>query len=218
MITWTVLLRARPGKVDDWIALANELTESSHRLDAGCVVYLCLQHQDDPLEFTWYEQWADRETLDAHIQRIRPITLGDERSRDGFESRLQACIERREQVAWREFQQAPPAPWAYKDPGFTALIHSRVKEGREAEYASLLPELTAIATSQPGHVAYIQHQFETDPMRFMLFEQWADAAAAAAYVEALVARLGPPRPGERLPARLMELREAYQVIRCTVVA
>ena len=76
MITWTVGLRARVGRERSFIALANELTETSNRLDEGCDIYICLQSLDDPRDFLWYEQWATMALLERHVERLRLMLAG----------------------------------------------------------------------------------------------------------------------------------------------
>ena len=76
VITWTVGLTARPGRENSWIAIANELTETSNRLDEGCDIYICLQNLDDPRDFLWYEQWATMPLLERHVERISPMLAG----------------------------------------------------------------------------------------------------------------------------------------------
>ena len=37
------------------------------RAEAGCVYYELMQNNDDPTDFTFVEEWASDETLDAHL-------------------------------------------------------------------------------------------------------------------------------------------------------
>ena len=217
MITWTVHLRARDGQAGNWIELANELTETSNRLDPGCVVYLCLQHRDDPLEFTWYEQWADMDTLNTHVERINPIVRG--RREDGRRvPTLSDTIERRVQKAWHECQDADPAPRDWKSPGYSGLVYYTVHRGREAEFAALLPQLTRHAQSAQGNVTAIFHQSEDEPARFMLFEQWARAEDREAARRGLSEHDGEARPGGDIPPDISGLAANVERIACTVVA
>jgi quinol monooxygenase YgiN len=38
------------------------------RKEAGCISYVLVQNDADPLEFTFVEEWASDEALDAHLQ------------------------------------------------------------------------------------------------------------------------------------------------------
>jgi quinol monooxygenase YgiN len=38
------------------------------RKEAGCIAYVLVQNDADPLEFTFVEEWASGEALDAHLQ------------------------------------------------------------------------------------------------------------------------------------------------------
>jgi quinol monooxygenase YgiN len=38
------------------------------RKEAGCITYVLVQNNADPLEFTFIEEWASGEALDVHLQ------------------------------------------------------------------------------------------------------------------------------------------------------
>jgi quinol monooxygenase YgiN len=38
------------------------------RKEAGCISYVLLQNEANPLEFTFVEQWASGQALDIHLQ------------------------------------------------------------------------------------------------------------------------------------------------------
>ena len=46
------------------------------RKEAGCIAYLLHQAADDPTQFMFYEQWASKETLDAHSKSAHLQALG----------------------------------------------------------------------------------------------------------------------------------------------
>jgi quinol monooxygenase YgiN len=64
-------INVKPGREQ---AALEALTDIEHlsRRDEGCVTFVWLQHQDDPLRFTLFEQWETQEELDAHLARIIP--------------------------------------------------------------------------------------------------------------------------------------------------
>ena len=38
------------------------------RAEDGCVLYVLMQNNDDPTDFTFVEEWESNETLDAHLE------------------------------------------------------------------------------------------------------------------------------------------------------
>ncbi|BAZ69213.1 MAG: antibiotic biosynthesis monooxygenase [Pelatocladus maniniholoensis HA4357-MV3] len=57
---------AYPEKVEELKAVFLELIEPT-RQENGCIKYELLQNQSDPTEFTFVEEWASHEALDAHL-------------------------------------------------------------------------------------------------------------------------------------------------------
>jgi quinol monooxygenase YgiN len=55
------------------------------------------------------------------------------------------------------------------------------QEGREAELAARLREMTGHTRQEPGCRAYITHQSQKDPRKFVLYEQYVDEAALDAH-------------------------------------
>lgn len=58
---------ARPGKVEELLALLEGLVEPT-RKEPGCVTYELLQNKTDPTDFTFVEEWRSEAELDAHLQ------------------------------------------------------------------------------------------------------------------------------------------------------
>ncbi|BAZ48863.1 antibiotic biosynthesis monooxygenase [Nostoc sp. NIES-4103] len=58
---------ALPEKVEELKAVLLELIEPT-RQEAGAIKYELLQNQSDPTDFTFVEEWASSEALNAHIQ------------------------------------------------------------------------------------------------------------------------------------------------------
>jgi quinol monooxygenase YgiN len=51
------------------------------RAEAGCIQYDLMQNVEDPVDFTFYEEWASAEALaahaaSAHLARSRPLLDG----------------------------------------------------------------------------------------------------------------------------------------------
>jgi quinol monooxygenase YgiN len=55
------------------------------------------------------------------------------------------------------------------------------REGCEAELAARLREMTAHTRQEPGCHAYIAHQSQKEPRKFVLYEQYVDEAALDAH-------------------------------------
>ncbi len=179
MITWTVGLTARSGRENSFVALANELTETSNRLDAGCVVYICLQNLEDARDFLWYEQWATMPLLEKHVARISPMLRGSSDGPEGSEaSRLDAAIERREQLGYDVLQDAEPAPRDWAAAGITSWVEVRTKPGREQGFRRIAAELSRSGQASEGCISHIAHQREDDPPPLQLARAVAERGRA----------------------------------------
>lgn len=58
---------ARPESVDIVREGLTSLLEPT-RAEAGCILYELMQSRTDPTDFTFYEEWTDEVSLDAHGQ------------------------------------------------------------------------------------------------------------------------------------------------------
>ena len=65
MICVAVTYVIRPGHEEEAVALFAELTEAT-RAEPGCRMYLAHRSTSDPRKFFLYEQYDDRDALDAH--------------------------------------------------------------------------------------------------------------------------------------------------------
>lgn len=65
-------ITVKPGREQVALEALTDIERRS-RQDAGCVTFVWLQHHDDPLRFTLFEQWASQEDLDAHLAKIIPV-------------------------------------------------------------------------------------------------------------------------------------------------
>jgi quinol monooxygenase YgiN len=59
-------ITALPNKVDEVRSLLEALVEPTRR-EAGCISYELLQNKSDPTDFTFIEEWASDQALDAHL-------------------------------------------------------------------------------------------------------------------------------------------------------
>ena len=60
-------LRALNGQIEETKQFLLGLIEPT-RQEAGCVEYWLHQDNDDPVEFTFYENWTDRAEWDKHME------------------------------------------------------------------------------------------------------------------------------------------------------
>jgi quinol monooxygenase YgiN len=60
-------LVSQAGKVEEFKAILSTLREPT-RKEAGCISYELTQNNADPTDFTFIEEWASQEALDAHMK------------------------------------------------------------------------------------------------------------------------------------------------------
>jgi quinol monooxygenase YgiN len=60
-------LRALRGQIEETKAFLTSLIEPT-RAEPGCVEYWLHQDNDDPAEFTFYENWTSRAEWDKHME------------------------------------------------------------------------------------------------------------------------------------------------------
>ena len=101
----------------------------------------------------------------------------------------------------------------------TILFHVTVKDGYEQDFHDLAVRPTKVTRAEDdGCLAFVYHQLKDNPKEYVLYEQWRDREALDAHMAHLEALLGPPNPGGRLPAALLDLCESTQPIFYDVVA
>ena len=219
VITWTVGLTARPGRENSFIALANELTETSNRLDEGCDIYICLQNLADPRDFLWYEQWATMPLLERHVERISPMLAGGPEGPEG--SRLYTSIQRREQLGYELLRNHVNPDRDWYEASITGWAVARAKPGREEELRELAMDLSRTGQEFPGNVTHIAHEREDIPGVVCWFEQWRDQEVLDARVASLEERYGAPQGTEgveRMPAGIADVMASLDSTRYRVVA
>ena len=67
LLTVIAHLRALDGQIEETKAFLQGLIEPT-RAEPGCVEYWLHQDNDDPAEFTFYENWINREEWDKHME------------------------------------------------------------------------------------------------------------------------------------------------------
>ncbi len=101
----------------------------------------------------------------------------------------------------------------------TILFHVIVKDGKAQDFHDLAVRLTDVTRAEDdGCLAFVYHQRKDNPKEYVLYEQWRDREALDAHFAHLQTLLGPPAPGGRLPAALLDLCEHTQPVRYDVVA
>ncbi len=67
MIIVTGTLHARPDTLAEVLALSREHVARS-RAEPGCLEHGVAIDADDPLRLVFFERWADRDAIDAHLR------------------------------------------------------------------------------------------------------------------------------------------------------
>lgn len=60
-------ITAKPDKVNELQVVLAALLEPT-RQEVGCQRYTLLQNRQDPADFTFVEEWASDDAIDAHMQ------------------------------------------------------------------------------------------------------------------------------------------------------
>lgn len=70
-------ITALPEHVNEVRSLLETLIEPT-RNEAGCISYELLQNKADPTDFTFVEEWASDQTMDAHLgtEHIKTVIGG----------------------------------------------------------------------------------------------------------------------------------------------
>ncbi len=74
LLTVVAELVAKPGKADEVRAALTGLVDPTRKED-GCVQYDLHESTDEPGRFVFYENWASRAALDAHLESPHLIAL-----------------------------------------------------------------------------------------------------------------------------------------------
>jgi len=74
------------------------------------------------------------------------------------------------------------------------------------------PLLTKESRIRTGCISYTFNQRIDNPTEFVLYEQWENQSYLDSHIQELVALLGPPRPGELLPEKLVSMYEKVELV------
>ena len=88
----------------------------------------------------------------------------------------------------------------------TVMIHAKVKQEMLNEYLNLIKVLIQ-ETTKKGCITYSFNQSKNDPTEFVLYEQWESQADLDNHINELFEILGPAKPGDPVPEKLMNMYE-----------
>ena len=88
----------------------------------------------------------------------------------------------------------------------TVMIHAKVKQEMLNEYLDLIKMLVR-ETTKKGCLAYSFNQRKDEPTEFVLYEQWESQEDLDNHISELFKILGPAKPGQPIPEKLMKMYE-----------
>ena len=88
----------------------------------------------------------------------------------------------------------------------TVMIHAKVKQEMLSEYLDLIRMLSK-KSKKKGCLNYAFNQRKDDPTEFVLYEQWESQEDLDDHISELFKILGPARPGDPIPEKLMNMYE-----------
>jgi len=86
------------------------------------------------------------------------------------------------------------------------MIHAKVKQEMLNEYLNLI-KLLIRKTAKKGCLTYSFNQNKEEPTDFVLYEQWESQADLDNHIKELFTILGPAKPGDPIPEKLMNMYE-----------
>jgi len=87
------------------------------------------------------------------------------------------------------------------------MIHAKVKHEMLEEYLDLVKVLIK-ETTKKGCINYSFNQNKDEPTEFVLYEQWESQEALDNHINELFEILGPAKPGDPIPEKLMNMYES----------
>ena len=88
----------------------------------------------------------------------------------------------------------------------TVMIHAKIKQEMLSEYIDLI-RILAKKTTKRGCINYAFNQRIDDPTEFVLYEQWDSQEDLDIHINELFKILGPAKPGDPIPEKLMNMYE-----------
>jgi hypothetical protein len=99
----------------------------------------------------------------------------------------------------------------------TVMVHAKVKKEKLNEYLELIKMLTN-KTTKKGCRFYAFNQNRDDPTDFVLYEQWESQEDLDNHIKELFEILGPAKPGQPIPDKLMDMYERAMPLFYNVVS
>ena len=87
----------------------------------------------------------------------------------------------------------------------TVIVRITVKKEMLSGYQEIVSLLSRKFRGRPGCISYTFHQNINRPTDFVLHEQWESQSDLDSHYDALVALIGPAKPGQVFPERLMNM-------------
>jgi len=97
------------------------------------------------------------------------------------------------------------------------MIHAKVKQEMLDEYLDLIKVLVK-ETTKKGCLTYAFNQNKDEPTEFVLYEQWKTQADLDNHIKELFKILGPAKPGDPIPEKLMTMYEKVTPVFYDVVS
>jgi len=100
----------------------------------------------------------------------------------------------------------------------TIMLHAKIKQAYLEEFLELAALLTReTRNKRKGCISYSFNQRIDEPTEFILYEQWQSQQHLDEHIRQLCDLLGPPKPGQALPEKLLQMYESgmpyyYKVI------
>lgn len=97
------------------------------------------------------------------------------------------------------------------------MIHAKVKEEMLNAYIDLVNILIE-KTTKKGCLNYSFNQSKDDPTEFVIYEQWESQSDLNNHIKELFKILGPAKPGQPIPEKLMNMYEKATPVFYDVIA
>ncbi len=88
----------------------------------------------------------------------------------------------------------------------TLMVHAKIKREMLNEYLDLI-RMLGRETTKKGCITYSFFQNKEEPAEFVLYEQWETQTDLDKHINELFEILGPAKPGDPIPEKLMSMYE-----------
>lgn len=73
MIVVLFYVTVKAGREEQFVAMAKDVTQSTHVEDDGCINYAFYGRFDAPRDYVLYEVWRDADSLGQHLARLQRV-------------------------------------------------------------------------------------------------------------------------------------------------